>query len=256
VINEFFLQNQWLGIKFSELPIDLKLEELPTAEFYSAFYRHLDQKYIDLCELPSQWLNIKLNTAKLLSQLIPAGSRVFSYGCGLGIVEKYLIENYGVDEIVGFDFASSSKISYKNKNFQIVTSTEEMPLEKFDVIYASQVIYALDDLEVINLLTLLSNKMKHNGKLIISHSSIKSEENGMVLPKISLRTRLCSKITNTARRLPVSSNKKSKSQGWGYIRDNELVEFLAKSAGFKEMIFICAAGQSFLVCSSKLNTQP
>ncbi len=253
MISEFFVQNQWLGIIFSELPVDLKLQELPTAEFYSAFYRHLDQKYTDLYELPSEYLNIKLNTAKLLSQLIPAGSRVFSYGCGLGVVEKYLIENYGVDEIVGFDFASSSKISYKNKNFKIVASTEEIPLEKIDVIYASQLIYALDDLEVINLLTLLSNYLKHNGKLIISHSSVKSSENGMILPKISLRTRLCHKITNVAKRLPVSSNKKPKSQGWGYIRDNELVEFLAKSAGFKETIFICAAGQSFLVCSGKLN---
>ena len=115
MISQFFRQTEWLGIKFSELQVDLKLKELPSAEFYSAFYRHLDQKYTDLCELPSEWLNIKLNTAKFLSLLIPAGSRVFSYGCGLGIVEKYLIENYRVEEIVGFDFASSSKISYKNK---------------------------------------------------------------------------------------------------------------------------------------------
>ena len=130
-----------------------------------------------------------------------------------------------------------------------------MPLEYFDVIYLSQVIYALEDIEVVNLLKLLSSYLKYNGKLIISHFSIKSHENGIFLPQRFYRKLLENKITNFAKNLLFWNNKKFESQGWGYIRDNESVEFLAKSAGFKEMIFICASSQSFPVCSGDLNTE-
>lgn len=255
MISKFFAQNEWLSIKFSELPIDLKLDQLPSVEFYSTFYRYLDQKYTNLGELPKEWLNIKLNTAKLLAQLIPSGSRILSYGCGLGIIEKYLIENYGIDEIYGFDSASSSLISYVDKNFQRITSTADMPSEKFDVIYLSQVIYALEDLEVINLLKFLSSYLKYNGKFIINHFSVNGHENGVFLPQRFHRKLLENKITNFAKNALFRNNKKFESQGWGYIRDNESVESLAKSAGFKEMIFICASSQSFLVCSGDLNTE-
>ena len=205
--------------------------------------------------MPNEWLNVKLNTSKLLAQLIPLGSRILSYGYGLGIIEKYLIENYGIDEIYGFDFASSSLISYKDENFQRITSIEDMPLEYFDVIILSQVIYALEDLEVVNLLKSLSSYLKYNGKLIISHFSIKSHENGIFLPQRFYRKLLENKTTNFAKNLLLRNNKKFEIQGWGNIRDNELVEFLAKRAGFKEMIFICASSQSFLVCSGDLNTE-
>ena len=129
MIKEFFTQNEWLGINFSELPVKLYSAKLPSAEFYSVFYRELDKKYIDLSQFPIQWLNIKLNTAHVLSQFIPQGGSVLSYGCGLGIVEKYLIENFGVDKIEGFDFAFSSQAGYKNEKFQRLFSKDEILLK-------------------------------------------------------------------------------------------------------------------------------
>jgi hypothetical protein len=61
MIKEFFTQNEWLGINFSELPVELYSDKLPSAEFYSLFYRELDKKYIDLSQFPIEWLKIKLN---------------------------------------------------------------------------------------------------------------------------------------------------------------------------------------------------
>jgi hypothetical protein len=212
----------------------------------------LNKKYTNLSELPRDWLNIKSNTAKVLSHLIPSGSSVFSYGCGLGIVEKYLIETNSVDKIVGYDFASPSLISYKNENFKRIKSLKELESQQFDIIYLSQLIYSLDDIEVINLLKIMCYYLKQNRKLIISHSSIYSHENGIILPKKIFRKRVESKINKIAKKIfiLVNSNSHSQYQGWGYIRDNELVEFLAKSDGLQETIFISGAGQSFLICRS------
>ena len=69
MISKFFAQNQWLSINFSELPIELRSDQLPSVEFYSTFYRYLDQKYTNLGELPKEWLNSKLNNSKAFSSV-------------------------------------------------------------------------------------------------------------------------------------------------------------------------------------------
>ena len=251
MIKEFFTQKEWLGINFSELPVELYSDKLPSAEFYSLLYRELDKKYIDLSHFPVEWLNIKFNTAHALSQFIPQEGNVLSYGCGLGIIEKYLIENFEVDKIEGFDFAFSSQVGYKNEKFQRIFSEEEISLKKYEVIYLSQVIYSLDDSEAISLLSFLSKRLNHNGKLIISNTSILSYENGNVLSQRFSRKILGNKLTNICKRMLFGNNNKSGSQGWGYMRDNELTELIAKSACFAELIFFSSAQQSFLICSNK-----
>ena len=251
MIKEFFTQNEWLGINFSELPVELYSDKLPSAEFYSLFYRELDKKYIDLSQFPIEWLKIKLNTAHALSQFIPQEGSVLSYGCGLGIIEKYLIENFGVNKIEGIDFAFSPQVGYKNEKFQRIFSEEEISLKKYEVIYLSQVIYSLDDSEAISLLSFLSKSLKHNGKLIISYTSILSFENGSVLSQRFIIKLLGNKLTNICKRMFFGNSKKSGSQGWGYMRDNELTELIAKRAGFAELIFFSSAQQSFLICSKK-----
>lgn len=125
MIKEFFTQEEWLGINFSEIPVELYSDKLPSAEFYSLLYRELDKKYIDLSHFPVEWVNIKFNTAHALSQFIPQGGNALSYGCGLGIIEKYLIENFGVNKMEGFDWAFSSQVGYKSEKFQRIFSEEE-----------------------------------------------------------------------------------------------------------------------------------
>ena len=112
-------------------------------------------------------------------------------------------------------------------------------------------IYSLDDSEAISLLSFLSKRLNHNGKLIISNTSILSYENGNVLSQRFIRKILGNKLTNICKRMLVGNNNKSGSQGWGYMRDNELTELIAKSAGFAELIFFSSAQQSFLICSKK-----
>ena len=69
MISKFFAQNEWLSIKFSELPIYLKLEELPSVEFYSTFYRYLDQKYTNLDELPKRMAKYQIKYSKAFSSV-------------------------------------------------------------------------------------------------------------------------------------------------------------------------------------------
>ena len=251
MIKEFFTQKEWLGINFEELPIELYSDKLPSAEFYSLFYRELDKKYIDLSHFPVEWLNFKLNTAHALSHFILRDGNILSYGCGLGIIEKYLIENYGVNKIEGFDFALSSQVGYKNENFQRVFSEEGISSKIYEVIYLSQVIYSIDDSEAISLLSFLFKRLKHNGKLIIINTSILSYENGSDLSQRFIKKLLGNKLTNICKLFLFRNNKKSGSQGWGFMSDNELIELIAKKAGFTEMIFSSSAQQSFLICSKK-----
>jgi hypothetical protein len=248
MIEKFFTQSEWFGINFSETIVNLDPKEMASSYFYSQFYRTLEEKYGDVSQLPKEWLEGKRDTAKALSQLLGESNTILSYGCGIGIVEKYLIEDFDFKALFGFDLAKPSKLHYSHPRFNQVTRIEELEQGNFDRIYLCQVLYALDKDGAIQLLKALKNLLKADGFLILVHTSIFDSENG--ISKIhSQKNRITSKIRRGFQGIPNSKieNEESK-QGWGYQRDNEFYEFLISSAGFETSTFLPLAGQSFIIC--------
>ena len=248
MIERFFTQSEWFGINFLETKVDLNPNEVASPDFYSHFYRLLDERYSSVSELPKDWLEGKRETAKAVSQLIQKDSKVLSYGSGLGVVEKFLIENFKFKQIFGYDFAKKSKINYSSSDFTQVILFEELENGTFDFVYLSQVLYALDKYAAIDLLRQLNNLLKSGGILILVNTSILDSENG-VFKLEALRKRINSKIR---RELKWSYKReiqhKTSEQGWGYNRDNEFYEFLISEAGFDTVTFFSSAKQSFAIC--------
>ena len=248
MIERFFTQSEWLGINFLETKVDLNPNEVASPDFYSQFYRLLDERYSSVSELPKDWLEGKQDTAKALSQLIKKDSKILSYGSGLGVVEKYLIENFQFKQIFGYDFAKQSNINYSSSNFTQVNLFEELENGSFDYVFLCQVLYAFDKYAAIQLLRQLNNLLKSGGTLILFNSSISDLENG-VSKLYALKKRVTSKIRMELKWSYKSEiQHKASEQGWGYNRDNEFYEFLISEAGFDTVTFFSSAKQSFAIC--------
>jgi hypothetical protein len=248
IIEKFFTQSEWFGINFLETKVDLDPNKIASSNFYSQFYRLLEERYSSISQLPTDWLEGKRDTAKALSRLLKKESRILSYGYGLGVVEKYLIEDFNLKPIFGFDFAKPNKLNFTSLDFICFTQTEDFEHCSFDCIYLCQVLYALDKNEVIELLKTLHNFLKVDGVLILIHFSTSDLENG--ISKLQKQgNRIIAKIKRE-----LKGNSKSKienlnsKQGWGYQRNNEFYEFLATEAGFDTITFLHSAQQSFVIC--------
>ena len=248
MIEKFFTQSEWFGINFSETKVDLNSNEMASPYFYGQFYRLLEERFSSISQLPKDWLKGKQDTAKALSQLLQMDSKILSYGCGLGVVEKYLIENHNYKQLFGYDSAKQSKINYSNPDFIRLTQFEELEYGRFDYIYLCQVLYAFDKNEAIQLLKVLNNLLKEGGSLILVNSSISDLENGVSKRKAQ-RNRIISKIRRELNGISKSKVKnKASEQGWGYQRNNEYYQFLITEAGFNSVTFLPLARQSFALC--------
>ena len=248
MIEKFFTQNEWFGINFLQTNLNLNPNTLATSYFYSKFYKVLEDKYTCISQLPQEWLKEKRNTAKALSQIIEKNNRILSYGCGIGVVEKYLIEEFNYSPIFGFDIAEPNKLNYSSNDFITCKRIEELKHVNFDCIYLCQILYAFDKKEAILLLQKLNSLLKVGGLLILIHSSIIELENG--IPKIqTLKYRIISKIRKMSKGISNGEIEKNGSeQGWGYARNNEFYESLITASGFNMVASLPLAKQSFMVC--------
>jgi hypothetical protein len=248
MIEKFFTQSEWLGINFLETNLNLNPKTIANSYFYSQFYKVLEEKYNCINQLPKEWLKGKRDTAKALSEIIKKNSKILSYGCGIGVVEKYLIEEFNYSPIFGFDIAKPNKLNYSSNDFIQIKRIEEIKQVSFDCIYLCQVLYAFDKNETILLLQKLNSLLKVGGLLILIHSSIADLENG--ISKIQTpKNRIISKIRRMSKRiLGGEIENKASEQGWGYARNNEFYELLITASGFNTIAFLPLAKQSFVVC--------
>ena len=251
VIEKFSRESDWLGISFNELKITLESEKLPSELFYTKFYTGLAKKYSHCDEFPQGWLSLKQDTARFISTLISTNDKILSYGCGVGYVEKCLIEDFGVQQIDGVDFASIESLRYVHKNFNLYRSLENLSGTKYDIIYLSQVIYALDRESLLLLLVDLNSLLNLNGKIIVVNSSPTPNENGLPLKEPDAVFYLLKILKKNLTAYFKICNCKN-YQGWAFVRDNECVRDYLINAGFDDPEFFAAAQQSFAI-STKLD---
>ena len=251
-----FCQSEWLGVTFSSLDVELSVTDLPTSDFYSAFYARLADKYGTYDNLPGDYRKSKTSTSRTLATLIEANSTVLSFGCGIGFVEYALADKRPDLNIYCHDFADVSG-SWPIADLDNVklgwtpTQSVESGGRKFDVIYLCQVLYAIPSEEAIKLLVRLAAHLTDGGLLILINSSGVPEENGQeqeLVRAVGLQQLVQSLVEvgkKFCRPLLPRISRVRHPQFWGWQRDNRRYQTIVEEAGLKSIDVFPASGQSF-----------
>ena len=245
-VEKLFWNHEWLGIKFDSLKVQLSSDKLPTHEFYEKFYTSLFSKYDDFDALPLNWRENKTKIAVMLSEQISTGKRVFSYGCGIGFIEYELFRMRPDIALTAYDFAENSSIWIKKYSDHILFTNQIKSNTIYDVIYLSQVLYALSFEESTQLLQNLRNGLSSEGRILLVNTSVVSKENENHT-KLKIKTKIKTLLKQPLRKVYRIFVPIPKIQLWGWQRDvNRYIE-IARKAGLKPAKVFSTANQSVIV---------
>lgn len=169
-------QSQWQGINFEGIwPISST--ELAGEDFYKSFYREFFKRYESAEDIEPEWLQLKHQIGDFLVSKIPEGkeSKILSIGCGLGIIEQVLI-NEGYHNLELLEVSEDCLRWIKTKVPEDKLHIGFFPHclcndSKYDVIYLCAVEYIFDQLQFINLLRDIKERLNPGGQcIIVSHS--------------------------------------------------------------------------------------
>jgi SAM-dependent methyltransferase len=224
-------ENKWHDIYFNKLNTKLSLFKLPDLDFYNKFYKEFFFRYNNFDDLSENWITNKIKIAEVMEKLFPKNSSVLSYGCGIGIIEKFIVEKRNDLNLDCFDFSAVASKWLKRDLSHIYFTADHKDLKKYDYIFMVGLLYAMDDSEVINLLKKIKYFLKENGRIIICNTSLKMSENDKNI-KISITESLIYFFKNLFRLTFYFLFKKNTTQFWGFRRDKKSYEIIFKKAGF------------------------
>ena len=239
-----FWQSEWQNIKFSTLNVPLTIFKRPSSLFYDAFYKELFVKYKNFEELPFNWRKNKADTAKVIGDIIGNVSSVLSIGCGLGFLEKNLVETNPTLNIDTFDFSEVAK-KWLNDTKDINCLTKLDSASKYEFIYCAQLLYALSNTEIKELADFVLKHLEEDGRFLTVDTSINASENSS--KPIGAKRHLLSSIKNYLRPFYYLFFRRGSVQFWGWQRDNNEIIKLFESNGLVLSKSLSSVGQSFLV---------
>lgn len=237
-------EKQWHNIPFNELDIELSLTQKADLNFYDKFYNVFFKRYKSYNELSKTWLEGKTEVAQLIEKNIQEKSKVLSYGCGIGFIEKYISNKRKDITLDCYDFSNVSSMWLKNIE-KLNFTTNNKNLKKYDIIYMVELLYSLDDKEIIFLLKELKELLNEKGKIIVSNTSLNPKENGLVQSNYILK--LFTFFKNYLRPFYYFLLKNKKIQFWGYQRNKIAYEKLFKSAGYVKDINFSGSKKLFQI---------
>ena len=82
---------EWHGIPLKSIKGGEK-NKVPGAEFYANFYEKFFEGHQSWEDLGPDWVDHKIRLAKFIQSRLVGFKRVLSIGCGVGVIEKYLLE--------------------------------------------------------------------------------------------------------------------------------------------------------------------
>ena len=235
------------GIPFSDLRVPTSINQLPTADFYSAFYDELFRRYDNFEALPGEWRKNKTQTAKAISGKIPRNSRVLSFGCGLGYVEHQLLGMRADIKLDVFDSAANASKWLSEKHSDATFHRKDSSLGKYDVIYAQQVFYALPKSGLMDVLNIFARSLNEGGVMILINTSSKSIENKSDgAEEKQSAVKLVKDFIRPFYFFVLINIKRKGIQFWGWQRDNDCYINYCIEAGFSLIEMARAVNQSFL----------
>ena len=153
-----FWQNEWHGIKFSELNVKTSMFRVASSQFYDEFYKEFFKRHQNYQDIGAHHREIKSATAKEILGYIQAGSRVLSYGFGLGFVENSMLAIKDDYSLECFEVSPTLSTWFATLHPNTPLHFDMEKFGTYDLIYLLQITYAMpkrNRFTVFNLLCIL-----------------------------------------------------------------------------------------------------
>jgi SAM-dependent methyltransferase len=186
-----FYQESWQGIAFSSFT-HVSFFHLAGAKFYATFYEELFRRYTSWQHLPAEWRKGKENSAAWLANFIEQHRRthdmapdepirLLSIGCGVGYMEKVLLEKVPAVEMHVNEVSTAGlrwlRALVPNDNIYIGVPPLCLPSDvRYDIIYIANVDYSVPTRELTRLLEELRAQLLPGGKIVCLSASLLQED--------------------------------------------------------------------------------
>lgn len=222
-------QEEWHGIPFKSF-VKTSATKLADASFYGSLYEVFFKKYKRPEELDPKWLEFKMQAVKLLEERkgFEKKASILSIGCGLGVMEKSLIdEGYSNLEITEVSEAPLKWLAphVSPDKVHIGFFPDCIAANKlYDFIYLSTVEYCFDQDQLISFLKTVAKRLKPGGVCLLISVSFESA-GSFIWPRMKDLIKL----------ILAKVGLKKRGQFFGYIRDRSDFHNAMAAAGFKQL---------------------
>jgi SAM-dependent methyltransferase len=230
-------QTEWHGIPFDSFA-KVSSKKLADSDFYAAFYAKFFEKYRNWSDLKPEWVKLKLQAKQFIKEHPKFGrnQRVLSIGCGLGIMEKALLDE-GCDNLEITEVSANPLqwlLPHFPKNQVYIGFFPECIPEgrHYDLIYLSGVEYFFDQKDMIKFLKAVRSRLAPYGVCLMISWSYEFKTKG---PNILRRFVILAKqlAYSLLARLGLKPRILGKPrQFWGYLRNQSDFMEAMRAAGF------------------------
>ena len=141
-------QKEWHNIEFNNFT-NCDKNNIATEEFYDKFYKEFFKKYHNFDDLNSSWVKYKISIADKILEEINDKKNILSIGCGIGIVEKYIVNKLSNINLTAIEPSKNvsrwikdiSTIDLKDGYFPNILVNKQ----KFDFVYANGIDYVFNN---------------------------------------------------------------------------------------------------------------
>jgi hypothetical protein len=224
-------QNEWFGIKFSELSVELSIKDIANVDFYTAFYKEFFKRFCGYHDLPKEWRSIKDEIIHHIDEIYTSktshdnAKTILSIGCGTGYVENGLCDINDQMNIVaiepGVDMTRwvSKKVTILQGLFPSVLD-EHYSLNDFDLVFASSIDYVFDDQSYLVFL-----------KAVHAYGVREFLLTELFVPESGVLAFIKDTVKNVLKMIGLRAVNQS-GQLWGYLRTVEEHKIFLQKAGF------------------------
>ena len=161
---------EWHGIPLNSIKGFVK-NKIPGEEFYSNFYEKFFEAHQTWDDLDPDWVDHKINSAKFIGSRLKGAKRVLSIGCGVGIIEKYLLE----EGVKGLEIQEVSeeplrwiRTLFATEAVHIGGVPDCLSLSgKYDYIFLSVVDYCFEEEAYVGFLSEIRDLLSSNGRCLV-----------------------------------------------------------------------------------------
>ena len=161
---------QWHGITLSSIR-RFNINKIPEVGFYADFYEKFFKIHHSWEDLEPDWVDHKINSAKFIQTRLAGRKRSLSIGCGIGVIEKYLLES----GVRGLEIHEISKEAlrwirplFEKEAVHFGRLQESMGTSgEYDYIFLSVVDYCLDEQEWAGLLREVRGLLSSTGRCLV-----------------------------------------------------------------------------------------
>ena len=228
-------QSEWHKIKFNSFII-CSQKKIADEKFYNSFYSEFFNKFNSFDDLDESWICYKKDIAKQILKQSDSKMNILSIGCGIGIVEKYLIEQRQNINITAIEpsantsqwIADIPRISLYYGYFPDVLKSNV----KFDLAYANCIDYVFEDKQYLEFL-----------KSIVNYGIKEFLTISVSYYKPSFKLYLKESVKDILGLFGLYQ----RGQFWGYLRTIEEQINIMKEAGFNNVLLVYQSDNTIII---------